>query len=127
MRSFARLLSLLLVIVLLMISFAVLCFASANDATVGTESANAGGTPFRFADTLAMQEPPGDYVLRAASLWPQQRNLPLYRLFELLPVSFLILSSLKWKRTGSNRFDHQKIVSIFMASCHILRAPPTIE
>jgi len=115
--------ALLLVIAMVIISFAMLCFASATD-TVADQHAT--GAPFRFADPMAMQEPPGDYILRAASLWPQQRNLPLYRLFELLPISISILVCLKVRRRVSNCIHNQRSAGLLMALCHILRAPPTI-
>ena len=126
MRGLKRLLALLLVITLVIISFAALCFASATAQQDGTEKKADGGKSFSFADPLAMQEPPGDYIIRASTQWPLQRNLSVWRLVVLLLVSFVVLSRQGLLCFRSSAPLKIEFPSIFMASCHILRAPPVL-
>lgn len=122
MRILKGILAWLLVIALVIISFSLPLSSLASawpDASGKPSSRNDDGTSF----ASGLQEPPGDYVIRLSSLWSVQSNLSFWRLIGLLLVSYIALSLLILLCFASYP-EKKKVKNIFLASWHILRAPP---
>jgi len=122
MRALKGILAWLLVITIVIISFAtpLSSLASLWPDTSG-KAANRYDTGTAFAS--GMQEPPSDYIIRLSSLWYAQSNLSFWRLTGLLLVSYIVLSLLILLCFSSYP-QKKEVKSIFLASWHILRAPP---
>lgn len=122
MRALKGILAWLLVIAIVIISFALPLSSLAStwpDASGKTAGRNDASTAF----ASGLQEPPGDYIIRLSSLWFVQSNLSFWRLIGMLLVSYIAISLLIQLYFASYP-EKKEVKSIFLASWHILRAPP---
>ena len=124
MRGLKGLLALLLVIVLAIISFCMPCPSSALDQQDATEKKASENNDFSFSFPLSTQAPPGFFSIRVSLLWFLQRSIMLWRLVVLLMICFIVLSRQRLLCYYSSSLLKMEFSSIFMASCHIFRAPP---